>query len=195
MLPCAWRYILCAMLWATCFSVGSAHARPAVSVKHSDYSVSGLSSHELKEQMKKVGPGVESKVSGDARTKWKVSWKYGFTQLPGGCRIHNVATSVQVTYIMPRWKNSADGSPELRERWQKYLTALQKHEDGHKDHGVDAAEEIETEIAGLKPMRSCIEVERAANSIANGIIEKYSRKDLYYDILTIHGTTQGAVFR
>lgn len=182
-------------MWAFCFSAGSAHARPSVSVKHSDYPVSGLTSHDLKEQMKKAGPGVESKVGGDARTKWEVTWRYGFAQVSGGCRINHVATSVHVTYIMPRWTNSGNGSPELRERWEKFLKALRKHEDGHKDHGVQAAQEIETEIAGLRPMRSCSEVERVANSTAKGIIEKYKRQDLYYDLLTLHGTTQGAVFR
>ena len=87
------------------------------------------------------------------------------------------------------------GSPELQERWQKFVQALQKHEDGHRDHGIHAAQEIESVLAGLKPMRSCREMESAANSTADGIMEKYRKQDLYYDLLTIHGTTQGAVFR
>ena len=96
---------------------------------------------------------------------------------------------------MPRWSDPADGSPELRAHWDKYLKALQNHEDGHKDHGIRAAQEIESELAGLRPMRSCTEMERAANSTGNGIVEKYRKRDLYYDILTIHGMIQGAVFR
>jgi predicted secreted Zn-dependent protease len=145
--------------------------------------------------MNKAGPGAESKTSGDARTKWQVKWRYGLAQVPGGCRIHHVTTSVHVTFIMPRWKNGANGSPELRERWQKFVTALQIHEDGHRDHGIHAAQEIESVLAGLTPMRSCREMESAANSTANDIMEKYRKQDLYYDLLTIHGTTQGAVFR
>lgn len=144
--------------------------------------------------MNKAGPGSDGIMGGDARTKWEVRWRYGFTQIPGGCRIQNVATSVHVTYIMPRWKNPADGSPELREKWGKFVKALQTHEDGHKDHGIHAAQEIEAETAQQRPLRSCNEVQRAANSTADSILEKYRKKDLYYDILTIHGSTQGAVF-
>lgn len=189
------KLLLCTTLWTFCFSAGIAHAKPSVSVKRSYYSISGLTSHDLREQMKKFGPGVQNKIWGDASTKWKVTWSFGVTQVLGGCRINHVTTFVQVTFITPRWKNSGEGSPELRERWQKFLKALQKHEDGHKDHGIYAAQEIETEVAGLKPMSNCSEVARAANSTANGIIQKYQGKDRYYDLLTLHGITQGAVFR
>lgn len=115
-------------------------------------------------------------------------------QIPGGCRVQNVTTSVRVTYVMPRWKNPADGSPELGEKWNKFVKALQTHEDGHKDHGIQAAQEIEAGIARLRPSRSCNDMQRAADTTGVSIVEKYRRKDLYYDILTIHGATQGAVF-
>ena len=182
-------------LWVSCFSAGSALAGPSVSIKHSSYPVSGRTSGELRAQMKKNGPGAESRIWGDARTKWEVKWRYGLAQVPGGCRIHTVTTSAHITFLLPRWTNAADGSPELRERWQNFVQALQKHENGHRDHGIHAAQEIESVLAGLRPMQSCGEVERAANTTANGIMEKYRKQDLYYDILTIHGTTQGAVFR
>jgi predicted secreted Zn-dependent protease len=182
-------------MWLSCCSADFAHARPSISVKRSFYPVSGRTAHDLKAQMKKAGPGAESKIWGDARTKWQVNWNYGLMQVSGGCRINGVTTSVHVTFIMPRWANQADGSPELKETWDKFVNALQKHEDGHKEHGIHAAQEIESEIARLQPMRSCGEVQSAANRRANTIIEKYRKKDLYYDILTIHGTTQGAVFR
>lgn len=144
--------------------------------------------------MSKAGPGAEDIIGIDARTKWDVKWRYGLSQIPGGCRIQSVTTSVHVTYFMPRWKNPAEGSPELRKKWNKFVKALQIHEDGHKDHGIHAAQEIEAGIAQLRPLRSCNDMQRAADTTANSILEKYRKKDLYYDILTIHGATQGAVF-
>jgi predicted secreted Zn-dependent protease len=95
---------------------------------------------------------------------------------------------------MPRWKNAAKGSPELRERWQNYLKSLQKHEDGHSDLGIKAAQEIESVLAGLSPQGSCREMERTANATATDILNSYKKKEEYYDILTIHGMTQGASF-
>ena len=181
-------------MWFFCFSAAFAHAGPSVSVKHAFYSISGRTSHDLRTQMKNAGPGAEGILGGYARTKWEVTWRYGLTQIPGGCRINNVTTSVHVTYRMPRWTNPADGSPELREKWDTYVKALQKHEDGHKDHGIQTAQEVEAAIAHLRPLRSCNDIQRAADTTANRIKEKYLKKDLYYDILTIHGTTQGAVF-
>ncbi len=178
-----------------CYLAGFAHAKPSVFIRHTFYSISGVTSHDLKAQMKIAGPGAKSKIKGDARTKWVVNWRFGLKQVSGGCRIHNVTTSVKVTFIMPRWKNAAKGSPELRERWQNYMKALQNHEDGHSDLGIKAAQEIESVLSGLSPMRSCSEMERTANSTASDILNSYKKKEEYYDIFTIHGTTQGASFR
>ena len=115
--------------------------------------------------MKKAAPGARNKIWGDALTKWNVNWHYGLTQIPGGCRVNNVTTSVQVTFIMPRWKNRADGSQELREKWDKYLKALQKHENGHKAHGINAAEEIESEIKSLRQLNSCYAKEEIRHQV------------------------------
>ena len=194
-IPRTARWLTAILMGLLCCSAVFAHAGPSISVKHSFYPVSGRTSRDLKEQMKRNGPGAESKIWGDARTKWQVNWNYGLMPVPGGCRIHKVATSVHVTFIMPRWTDPSDGNPELREKWNTFVKALQRHEDGHKEHGIHAAQEIESRVAGLQPMGSCGEVQKAANTLANGIVEKYKRQDLYYDIQTLHGTTQGAVFR
>jgi len=178
-----------------CCLAGFAHAKPSVSIKHTFYPVSGGSSQELRAQMDKAGPGARSKIKGDARTKWAVNCRFGLKQVAGGCRLHNVTTSATVTFIMPRWKNAAKGSPELRERWQSYTKALQNHEDGHRDFAVKAAQEIETVLSGLRPMRSCSEMDRTANSTASDILNSCKKKEEYYDIYTLHGMTQGASFR
>ncbi len=178
-----------------CSLAGFAHARPSVSIRHTYYSISGATSHDLRAQMEKAGPEAKSKGEGDASTKWGVRWRFGLQKVSGGCRIHDVTTSVNVTFIMPRWKNAAKVSPELRERWQNNMKALQNHEDGHRDLGIKAAQEIESVLSGLGPMRSCSEMERTANATANEILNSYKKKEEYYDILTIHGKTQGASFR
>ncbi len=188
------RVTLIITAWLMCFLPNVAHAKPSISIKHSVYSISGRTSYDLRAQMNKAGPGADGITGGYARTKWDVKWRYGLTQISGGCRVNNVTTSVHVTYTMPHWKNSADGSPDLRGKWERFVKVLQIHEDGHKDHGVHAAQEIEAGIAQLQPSRSCNDMQRTADATAESILEKYRKKDLYYDILTIHGATQGAVF-
>ncbi len=177
-----------------CYLAGFAHAKPSVFIRHTFYSISGLTPHDLRTQMDKNGPGAKSNIEGDARTKWAVNCRFGLRQDTGGCRIHNVTTSVKVTFIMPRWKNADKGSPELREHWQNYMKALQNHENGHSDIGIKAAQEIESVLTGLSPMRSCSEMDRKANSTASDILNSYKKKEMYYDIYTLHGKTQGASF-
>lgn len=74
------------------------------------------------------------------------------------------------------------------------MTALQLHEDGHKDHGVAAAQEVLSTITNLPAYPSCPELETAANTAGKSVIERYNQKDIEYDRVTQHGATQGAIF-
>jgi hypothetical protein len=38
-------------------------------------------------------------------------------------------------------------------------------------------------------------MDRTANSTASDILNSYKKKEMYYDIYTLHGKTQGAFFR
>jgi predicted secreted Zn-dependent protease len=74
------------------------------------------------------------------------------------------------------------------------MEVLQEHENGHKNFGINAAREIERRLTSLGSMRSCNALGNTANSIADQIVDKYSRMETEYDRRTDHGRTQGGVF-
>lgn len=124
-------------------------------------------------------------------TKWSLSWRFETTILGGYCGISAVTTIIDVTYTMPRLANSENIDNQTRVAFDSYYSALLNHEKGHADSAILAAREIEDVLMGLKPERKCSDMHDSANQTANGIIDKYNKRDVEYDLQTNHGETQG----
>ncbi|OLP17694.1 hypothetical protein BST81_15355 [Leptolyngbya sp. 'hensonii'] len=164
-------------------------------VKMTYYTITGSTAQELREQMNAVGP-TDSNANRrfDARTDWYVRWNYRYESRGGNCQITTAQVKTEVTILMPQWHPSSEVSQALVQRWQRYITALKAHEDGHKDHGLNAGREILSKLQGFSAYPTCPELESAANQAARSIIQRYNQKDITYDQTTGHGASQGATF-
>ncbi|MGH8771620.1 MAG: DUF922 domain-containing Zn-dependent protease [Burkholderiales bacterium] len=182
-----------ACLIALSCSIGAANAEPAVTVETDYYSIIGTSAHELRRQMHLFGP-KDSGGAYDAYTRWNVRWSYHYRQGNGQCAIARVATSADVAFTLPNWKNSSEGPRELQQKWRDYLSALQQHEEGHKTFALRAAAEIEDAIAAMSAATSCADLAQKANAIGERIVNHYRQEERAYDARTRHGATQGATF-
>jgi predicted secreted Zn-dependent protease len=167
---------------------------PNVSIKTNYYDIQGSTAKQLRSQLNQLG-AVDPKTGKrfDARVNWQVSWQYRYRPVSNQCQITQATVNVQVIYTMPRWNPSANASIDLKNRWNRYITALRQHEDGHKNHGVKAGQEILKTLNNLTT-DSCQRIGDIANQKGDAIIKQYNLKDIEYDHLTQHGFTQGAVF-
>ena len=57
--------------------------------------------------------------------------------------------------ILPRWDPPAGVSPSLVTLWDRYLTALRFHEDGHYSIAIAAADEVRQTLAANRIGRNC----------------------------------------
>ncbi len=159
------------------------------------YSITGSTANELRSQLNQRGvihpPNGERY---DAYTNWYVRWNYRYQTQASRCRISsaNVHTDVKIT--LPRWTASSSISPALKNKWNRYIQALQVHENGHKQNGIDAGKEVLRTLLSMSAYPTCAQLEVAANAAANQVIKNYSQRDIEYDRLTQHGVSQGAVF-
>ena len=129
-----------------------------------------------------------------AHTKWNVSWRFWWLENGNSCEITRVTTGLEVTYTLPRLKQTSSMPDSVVAHWDKYYAALFDHELGHKDLGSRAAIEIENKILNMAPRDSCERLESDANEIGKSMISKYSRIEKDYDHTTNHGLNAGAVF-
>lgn len=172
---------------------------PAVNIRYNYYSLNGATADELRKQMNQQGPFDDlEKRRYDANTTWFVHWSYRYTQTNHSnqvqCVIASVLTKVEVVFSLPQWEPPLNASPMLFADWNRYIAALQIHEDGHKDHGIAAGRDILTELQQFPAYASCDALKAAAFAAAQAVIRRYNYADIEYDRITQHGYTQGAVF-
>lgn len=168
---------------------------PLVRVQYRYYPISGNTASDLRSQMNRSGP--RDRVEGrtyDANTDWVVRWSYRYAMHHQQCVMQTVKTQVAITFTLPKWTTVRRAERSLLADWQRYMAALQLHEDGHKNHGVEAGHDIQQALSQLPPATSCADLERHVQTTARAIIQRYNQKDLDYDRVTRHGYTQGAVF-
>ena len=101
--------------------------------------------------------------------------------------------TLNLTYWFPSWIRRAP-SAELKAQWAAYIDALQRHELGHRNSAVSAANAILRALEHGFPGPTCSEVEASAAACMRGILAAHGDLDKRYDDVTRHGATQGALF-
>lgn len=172
---------------------GELPAEVAVDTKLEKYSIFGSSAAELRQELNRRGPTIDGSRH-DAYTRWYVRWTYPYDRMPTSCGTGPVKVSVSVTMTLPDWKSPNDAPEAVTGRWNTYLQALERHENGHKEHGLMAARAVLVKLKGLGSARDCDTMNREANEEANRVLDVYKQKDRTYDRDTRHGATQGARF-
>lgn len=130
----------------------------------------------------------------DAYTDWYVSWSYPYSIEGEKCATGSVEASVAITFTFPAWDVPEETPPQVVEKWNGYLVSLEVHEDGHKEIAVAATYEVVEAVEALPAYSSCSELEPAADSAAQIVLQQYRQQEAIYDKTTNHGATQGVSF-
>lgn len=183
--------VILIVAWAT---IPATFAAVDVTDSVERYTINGSTPLELRQEMNNKGPRGNDGRRFDGFTRWFVSWRFRYNNAPGGCTIASVTTSVKVTITLPEWRNESGGDSASHEQWSRYLAALERHEQGHRRHGIAAGHEVDQAIASLPPASTCDALGANANALGASILRKYNQLDLDYDRDTRHGATQGVRF-
>ncbi|PIR39409.1 MAG: hypothetical protein COV35_02530 [Alphaproteobacteria bacterium CG11_big_fil_rev_8_21_14_0_20_39_49] len=167
-------------------------AAPRVTVQEYQYTVSGRTLDEIKQAISEQAPLKNDGNNFSALTKYDIGWNYTFDKSGKNCKIDTVTTSVVVTHNFPKLQNVDLLDMTTKTEWERYFASLQTHEKKHADLGIEAAGEIEKEIAKIKTQSSCTKLAIEANNLARRIISDYQNKNIDYDKETVHGMLQGA---
>jgi predicted secreted Zn-dependent protease len=158
------------------------------------YMVAGNTADDIWTDIIAKSPVKENGRQHVAYTRWHVNWQFWWSDNGSSCEISKLTTKLDVTYTLPRLKQSSSIPQSVTAHWEKYYAALLGHEQGHKDLGIKAAIEIEDKLSTMGPRRSCKQLELDANTMGKSVIDKYSKIEKEYDRSTNHGLNTGAVF-
>lgn len=158
-----------------------------------DYRVRGNSLEELRTSMAPNRFRDSAGMAWDAFTWWQVQWSYPFIERIGSCALGREHVSVEIRIHLPRWDPPPDADPQLVTSWNKYLAALEAHEEGHVQIALAAACEIRDVLRTLEAQSDCDRMEREADRATQAVIDRYHELEERFDIETNHGASDGAV--
>ena len=163
-------------------------------VERSPYTVRGSTVAAVREDMT-AKSWVEKPGAYDATVKWSIqgAWRHE-SNGHGGCILASPIVTLNLTYWFPSWDPPEAPSAELKAQWAAYIDALQRHELGHRNSAVSAANAILRALEHGFSGPTCNEAEAAATACMRGILAAHGDLDKRYDDVTRHGATQGAFF-
>ena len=198
MVPKATRSLACVLVLASCASAPRNPILdtypPGVSGRTTVvyYDVRGRTFEEVRADMMRLGPSIDGfSFVGETRSPMRWSWRTESTGT-SSCRIRDVSVSVNAQITLPRWTAPPDTEPGLAAEWQRFITALEVHEAGHKDISAKAANEVVRRLSGLSTL--CSDIRNRANDVARRMVDWASEQQRVYDVTTRHGLTQGTAF-
>ena len=172
---------------------------PEVTVAESvirHYDIAGSTVRELNLGVRSAGP--VSPTSGQrvwGMCTWKITWSYAAAGGAGKCGLQKLSMKVEAVIDLPRWTNRGSGPPALQAEWDRFIVALRQHEDGHKDNGVRAANDLAGRLRALPPEKDCAALDAKIRAVGERVIAEHRLADQAYDRSTGHGATQGAVLK
>jgi predicted secreted Zn-dependent protease len=164
-------------------------AAPVINSETNHYIVDGKTVQDIRTDM-------NSKRSGgyDAHTDWWVKWYFYWKDNRINCTLIKVNTVMTVNMMLPELAANGLADPDAKQRWDNYYPALLKHENGHRNFGVNAAKAIEKALWAMGSRDNCATLESEANNLARTVLNKYIADEKQYDLDTNHGLNTGAVF-
>jgi len=150
------------------------------------YDVRGDSLFAIRRALNQAGPRDPNDGQRvDALALWYIQWRW--PDAPGGgCDLSRAEIRFSASVRMPRLVAGPDTPEAVRLRWQRYVTALERHEANHIRRAWDARESV---LAAIRAS-SCAN----ANADARAAIAIMGRRDVDYDRTTRHGLSEGAHF-
>jgi predicted secreted Zn-dependent protease len=127
--------------------VGSAEASVEVKVKTSSYLISGQNGAALLQAMTLNGPGRGATAHSIAQTTYKVRLNFDWQKKAGSCQFANVSAVLTITYAYP--KVSRPMSADFRDRWNRFMSGVRKHEETHGRIAQEMAAAAERQLRSL----------------------------------------------
>lgn len=160
------------------------------------YDVDARTGHSLKDAFAASSPITATGASGrrfHGYTDWHIKWNWRHrSEADGRCRITSVNVALTGSILLPRLSG---GTSVRQAAFDRYLTALREHEDGHRRIAQEAARDIERALLMLPEYSDCRQLEAEANARARARLDAHLEREKAYDRDTGHGRTQGAVLR
>ena len=125
-------------------------------------------------------------------TRAEVQWQFRLQHVDsGGCALAQIAVFLHFETLLPQWLPPNGRPTVLADQWQKFLSATEIHEMGHRNIALHTATAIDHLLHAVHAP-ACPGLRDVANLNARAEWDLGDRRQRAYDAGTQHGATQGA---
>tara|TARA_B100000029_G_scaffold450402_1_gene474326 strand:+ start:394 stop:1035 length:642 start_codon:yes stop_codon:yes gene_type:complete len=171
-----------------------------VQIKKEYYNIKGTTLKEIIYHIKKknIKKSFSHNLSG-ASVQASLIIKKIFLPKPvnGKCLLkkNNIRWIIKINYVLPLWVDIKKAPKSLQKRWGNYFSNILIHENGHRDHFIDASKDIKKYLdkVTLDFQSDCLSFMAVVKKKMISIFRSYEKKSLQYDIDTQHGLNQGVL--
>lgn len=145
------------------------------------YSVHGSSAGEIRQALNQQNPVHHF----DGYTSWQVRWHWpGYGE--ADCDLAAATLETHIRVRLPVWQPPLRPDARLLAQWNRYITALARHEQGH----VQRAQAGIQQLQQVLQTSTCLEAEARLQAV----LDTMHDADRRYDADTQHGVRDGARF-
>jgi predicted secreted Zn-dependent protease len=153
--------------------------------------VRGTTIEQLRVEANSRGPVGSSGRRGEANTRSNIAWRFQIRQRAAVCTVHDIEVDLTIRMILPKWEHPLDVDPDLLAHWNRYLTALRIHEDGHRNRAEGGAREVREALVDASGPGSCVDLKNRLDSKVKTQLAELGKRQADYDRETGNGKTQG----
>ena len=180
------------LLWAAIAALPAAAAAADRNDFNVDYyTVGGGTVEELRNELNTLGPVGKSGAISEGNTYSRFEWRFDFDKKDGTCTVKEAFVDVTIRMTLPRWQRPDGVDQELVSHWNRYISALRMHEDGHRYLVEATAREVRRVLAMKSSGPDCTTLRNQMNSKARALVQELERKQADYDRETGNGRKQG----
>jgi predicted secreted Zn-dependent protease len=157
------------------------------------YIVYGNTVKEINSQMARCTPAGTDNDRYAASTNYALNWAFDYVAgVDGICHVTAATVSINIGVVYPSWQPTSGAAAGTNASWQKFITSLATHENGHVSTNQAGAAQLLADLQNF-PASDCNMIVAQVTAKATADIQAINQANDSYDAATNHGLTQGAV--
>jgi predicted secreted Zn-dependent protease len=160
------------------------------------YAVRGRDIKSLRASMKRIGPIDDADHEHQFAKTWGTfAWSYPNDKKDGACATGPVNVELEIVQTYPEWVSRERARGASVSEWNRWMTALRAHEEGHRKILVDTAAQIADKLRTIPASPTCDELDTAVNALGGQLLDGMRSAHRDFDKTTRHGANTGAHLR